>query len=96
MHVEGLTPDVARQAQMPAGRSGVLITDVDSFGAAAEGGLRPGDIILAVNGQPVSTVDQVTQAFARVAPHRSAGVLVWRADRQAGGGAEQYLQIRKH
>jgi serine protease Do len=96
MHVEGLTPDVARQAHLPAGRSGVVVTDVDSFGSAIEGGLRPGDIILAVNGQPVSTVDQVTQAFARVAPRRAAGVLVWRADRQAGTGAEQYLQIRKH
>ena len=96
MHVEPVTPDVARQAHLPAGRSGVLVTDVDSFGSAIEGGLRPGDIILAVNGQPVSTVDQVTQAFARVAARRSAGVLIWRADRQAGTGAEQYLQIRKH
>ena len=96
MHVEPVTPDVARQAHLPAGRSGVLVTDVDSFGSAIEGGLRPGDIILAVNGQPVSTVDQVTQAFARVAQHRSAGVLIWRVDRQAGAGAEQYLQIRKH
>src|SRR5262249_38116214 len=46
--VEPLTSDVSRQAHLPSGKTGVVVSDVDSNGEAA-GLIGPGDIILEVN-----------------------------------------------
>jgi serine protease Do len=47
-----------------AGNKGVVITDVDSEGPAAEHGLQSGDVILDVGGKSVSTVDELRNALA--------------------------------
>jgi serine protease Do len=56
VQVEALTPDVARQLQLPAGTRGVVVSDVDPRSAAAEAGLQEGDVIQQVNRQPVTSV----------------------------------------
>ena len=38
-------------------RSGLVVEDVS--GPAARAGVEPGDVLLAINGQPVQNVDQV-------------------------------------
>jgi serine protease Do len=43
---------------------GVIITAVDSDGAAAQQGLEPGDVILKVNGSAVASPPQVREALA--------------------------------
>jgi S1-C subfamily serine protease len=56
--VQPLTTDVARQLGLQGNVSGILIRDVDPAGLAAEAGIRPGDVIVEVNRQPVrSTAD---------------------------------------
>jgi serine protease Do len=47
-----------------AGVSGGLLVE-DAGGPAAEAGIRAGDIVLAVNGKPVSDVDQVRRVVAQ-------------------------------
>ncbi len=56
LSVEDLTPDIARQLHLPRNTRGVVVTDVDSGSAAAEAGLRQGDIIQEINRRPVNSV----------------------------------------
>jgi serine protease Do len=57
--LEALTPEFARQYGIARNRNGVAVRRVDPDSAAAQAGLEPGDVILEVNRQPVSSVEQV-------------------------------------
>ena len=46
-----------------AGRQGVVVTDLDPDGVAAQKGLREGDVILEAGGHPVSRPSDVTAAL---------------------------------
>lgn len=83
-----LTPQIARRQQLPTGQSGAIITDVDPNGPSA-GALRPGDIILSVNRQPVSSASEAGRALQAVQAGRIAQILVWRE------GGEVFVTVRK-
>jgi serine protease Do len=51
--VDALDAQTARQLGLPAATKGVVVTKVDPASAAANAGLREGDVIQAVNRQPV-------------------------------------------
>jgi serine protease Do len=57
-------------------RSGVVVEDVG--GPAEAAGVEAGDIVLAVNGTPVTTVDQVRAAVAK--SQKSVALLIQRGD----------------
>ena len=57
--LEALTPEFARQYGIARNTNGVGVRRVDPDSAAAQAGLEPGDVILEVNRQPVSSVEQV-------------------------------------
>lgn len=46
-----------------AGKTGVVVADVDPDGAAAQKGIATGDVILQVAGKPVSNPSDVTAAI---------------------------------
>ena len=89
MTIEGLTAAYARQLKLPQGTAGALVSDVEAGGAAARAGMIPGDVIVEVNDQKVSSVDQVTRALDGVAGGRTARIVVLR------GGREVMLLVRK-
>ena len=89
MTVEPLTPQAARRMQVPAGRGGSVVSDLDPRGAAAQGGMAPGDIILSVNGRAVTSADDTIKSLESIPSGRSARVVVWRS------GSEQLVTIRK-
>jgi Do/DeqQ family serine protease len=60
-----LTPDVAAQLGIARGTQGVVVTEVDPAGPAAEAGLRPGDVIQQVNRQAVRSPADVSAALAK-------------------------------
>jgi len=68
-----LKPEAARAG-------GVIITGVLQNGPAALGGIRPGDVIMAVNGQPVRNVSQLLTAVAALKPGTPAPLKVLRGD----------------
>jgi Do/DeqQ family serine protease len=72
-----LTPEIADSLQL-ASRSGVLITGVLQDGPASLGGLRPGDVVVAVAGTPVASVAQLLDAVAALAPGQPAQIAVQR------------------
>ena len=49
------TPELNAEAGHPDAARGVLVTDIDQASESAERGLRPGDLIVAVNNLPVDT-----------------------------------------
>ena len=51
--VDNLTPDTARQLDLPPSTTGVVVTNVDPSSQASDSGLHPGDVIQEVNRKPV-------------------------------------------
>jgi S1-C subfamily serine protease len=64
----------------------VFVADVEEGSAAARSGLRPGDVILAVNRQPVSTVAELTAAL-----RQTTGTIALDLFR---GGERRFLVVR--
>ena len=59
-------------------RQGVLITGVLQDGPASAGGLRPGDVVVAVAGKPVANTTQLLNAVAALKPKAIAVIGVQR------------------
>jgi carboxyl-terminal processing protease len=60
-------------------RGAIVVTAISPDGPAAEVGLRIGDRILSVNGQPTAEEDSATVAASLVGTEGSAVRLIWRA-----------------
>jgi serine protease Do len=75
--LQDVTPQIARRLQLPSGRTGAVVTDVDPSGPAAAA-IRPGDIIEQVNHKPVANKTEAARELAKVASGHYAQVLLWR------------------
>ena len=62
--LQPVTPQIAAQLELPADTKGLIVTEIDPNGAAAEQGIARGDVILEVNKQAVVTADDVQNALA--------------------------------
>jgi len=87
--LNNLTPDVTRRLEVPSGTKGAVVTEIDPDGPAARSGLRPNDIILQVNRQPVTNASEAGQALRAVPAGRTVGMLIMR------NGEEQFVTVRK-
>jgi serine protease Do len=64
-----LTPELAQEIQLPPGViRGVLVQRVTENGPAARAGLRPGDVVLRVDGQPVRSSETVRNKVSLARP----------------------------
>jgi serine protease Do len=87
--LSNLSSQIARRLQLPAGRSGALISDVDPDGPAAQSGVRAGDVILSVNRKAVTNANDAARELQAVPSGRIAQILLWRGD------AEIFVTIKK-
>ena len=76
-----LSPELAQTFGVQATR-GVIITGVLQGAPAAQGGIRPGDVILSVAGKPTDNVSQLLTAVAGLQPGKAASFELQRGDRQ--------------
>jgi len=68
IQVGDLTPEVARQLDLPSNVQGVLVTSVDPDSGAAE--LQKGDVIEEINQQPVTSASDYNKIAASLDPSR--------------------------
>ena len=72
-----LTAEFVDSFKLPI-KQGVLITGVLQDGPASKGGLKPGDVVVAVAGKPVLSVAQLLDTVAALPPGQTAKVGVQR------------------
>ena len=80
---QDLTPELAESFQLPTANKkglpqGVVIAGVLQNGPAAKAGIRPGDVIVQVGGQPVGNVSELLTQVAGLKPGNPTQVKVWR------------------
>ncbi|MDQ3439244.1 MAG: DegQ family serine endoprotease [Planctomycetota bacterium] len=75
--VQPLTSDLARSLQLQE-VAGALINDVQARGPADRAGLRPGDVIVALNGQAVSDSNELRNKIAQLGPNAKVDLTVVR------------------
>jgi serine protease Do len=86
VQVQNLTPEIARQLNLPPSTTGVIVSEVDPNSAAAEAGLQRGDVIQEVNHKPVHNMEEYQAAIAG-AGNQSVLLLV------SHGGTTLYVVI---
>jgi len=67
---------------------GALVSSVVKDGPSEKAGVKPGDVILAVNDKPVEVSSELPTVIARVKPGASVALTVWR------GGKEQKVDVK--
>ena len=80
VELRDLTPEFADSFGLSL-KSGALVTGVLQDGPASKGGLRPGDIVLRIDAQPVANTAQLMVAVAALAPDAVARIGVQRGDK---------------
>jgi serine protease Do len=75
--IQPVTPDMVADLGLDR-PTGLLVAQVTRGGPAMRAGLRPGDVIVAVDGKEVETARDVTRKVAAAAPGTTVPLTVWR------------------
>lgn len=62
--VQPLTPQIARELEVPAGTKGLVVADVLPGGPASEAGIASGDVIVEANRRPVTSPEELKAALS--------------------------------
>ena len=84
--IQHITPDVAQGLGL-ASVNGALVNDVEGGGPAAKAGVKRGDVITALNGQPVKDSNVLRNEIAQLQPGTTAKLTVRR------DGSERELTV---
>jgi serine protease DegS/serine protease DegQ len=87
VEVQELTPELAESFKVPSAGGGALIAGVMRGSPADKGGVRPGDVLLQVEGKKVKDSAGMLQLIAALVPGRLATLTVYR------GGSERDIQV---
>ncbi|MBV9151392.1 MAG: DegQ family serine endoprotease [Alphaproteobacteria bacterium] len=81
--IQGITPTIAKSLGMnPDEPTGALVATVTPNSPAAKAGLKPGDVILTANGQPVKTVHDLPRLVAAMPPGQKLDLQVRRGGKE--------------
>ncbi len=75
VYIQPLTPELARHFGV---KKGVLVSQVQKGGPAEKAGIKPGDIIIAVNGKEVESVNDLQRLIMRNPPGTKITITVIR------------------
>ncbi len=76
MKVAGMTPELRERFSIRPERQGVVVTEIVPGGAAAERDLRPGDVIVEVQQERVSSPQDVAERIERLRRQNRASALM--------------------
>jgi len=79
LELQAITPEIARTHELPADK-GLIVTGVSPDGAAAEAGIRAGDVIQSINQTPVASVEEFRKIVDAAPGGTSMLVLVKRQE----------------
>ena len=77
VEAQEITPELAESFKLPA-VSGALIAGVMRGGPADKAGVRPGDVLMAVNGKPVGDPQSMLTLVAALVPGKAAALKIRR------------------
>ena len=77
-----MVPEEARSAGSSTGRRGVLVAGVERNSPANRSGLRQGDLVIAMNGEPISTSRALVRNVAALPPGQTMRLTVLREGRE--------------
>src|SRR4029453_16795488 len=75
--IQDISPDLATAMKLNA-RKGALVGDVEPNSPAARAGLQPGDVIVELNGNPVTDSRELRLAISSLAPGTQVNMRVMR------------------
>lgn len=78
--IQQVTADLADSFGLSRPR-GALVSSVESKGPAAQAGIQPGDVVLAVDGHPIDEFGELSSRISAMRPGTLATLTLWR-DRQ--------------
>jgi serine protease Do len=90
MSLAPLTADAKSQFNLDAQTAGVLVNQVTPGGHADDSGVQAGDVILRVNGDKVSSPDQVVNAIRTAEQHNKSAIAL----QVMRGGQASYLGLQ--
>jgi len=87
VQIQDLDQSLAQSFGLPKSE-GALISKVEPNGPADKAGLRSGDVIIAVDGQPIGQMTELPSAIAAKKPGSTVALGVWR------GGKQQEIDVK--
>ena len=85
--IQPIDEDTAASLGLPQAK-GALVNEVTAGGPAAASGLKNGDVVLTVDGQPINDSRDLARKVAALAPNKTVDVRVMR------GGKEQIVPVK--
>ena len=79
---QNLSKEPSESLGLPANTEGVLISGVLENGPAARGGIKPGDVLIAVNGNPIKDVRSLLNQIAQISPGNVAKLTILRKGKE--------------
>jgi serine protease Do len=76
--IQDLDEDLARGFGLPPGQKGALVQQIVPRSPAAKGGVEVGDVVVALNGKPVTSSGELTRTIALVAPGQKVSLTLLR------------------
>jgi serine protease Do len=64
--VSNVTDELRKQYNVPTGKKGVVVVEVQSGSVAEKNGVRPGDVIVSFDGKSIETAEDLTRAVGEV------------------------------
>lgn len=81
---QNLSKELSESLGLPGNTEGVLLSGVLEGGPAARGGVKPGDVLIAVNGKPIKDVRSLLNQIAQISPGNEAKLTVLRKGKEMG------------